>query len=373
MLTSRPALRWTVPIAVLALALLASTGVPLLRADAAGALPPRTAEQLLVDLQTAEPEPLSGTAVYRADLGLPALPIDAGEGSSDLSSLVSGTHTLKVWYDGPQRTRLALLGNLGESDVIRNGRDLWIWSSQEQSATHHTVSAEKPGDGRDKPPGLDPSQLPRTPEEAAEQVLAALDPTTEVTTDGTARVADRAAYQLVLRPRDTNSLIGEVRLAVDADKQLPLQVQVFADGATEPAFQVGFTDLNFGRPEARQFEFTPPAGTKVTEAPADHDRGDGDGGEKAPDQLLADRPTVVGEGWTAVVVAQLADPAKDTEKGADDPGNALRQSLPEVSGAWGSGRLLRGALFTALVTDDGQVLAGAVRPERLFAVAGQTQ
>jgi hypothetical protein len=41
--------------------------------------------------------------------------------------------------------------------------------------------------------------------------------------------------------------------------------------------------------------------------------------------------------------------------------------LPRASGTWGSGRLLEGTLFSALVTDDGRVAVGAVAPERLYA------
>ena len=41
--------------------------------------------------------------------------------------------------------------------------------------------------------------------------------------------------------------------------------------------------------------------------------------------------------------------------------------LPTVSGSWGSGHLLRGTLFSALLTDDGRVAVGAVAPEALYA------
>ena len=46
-------------------------------------------------------------------------------------------------------------------------------------------------------------------------------------------------------------------------------------------------------------------------------------------------------------------------------------SLPQVSGAWGSGRLLQSALFSVLLTDDGRVLGGAVAPEALYEAAAQ--
>ena len=69
-----------------------------------------------------------------------------------------------------------------------------------------------------------------------------IDPTTKVTVDGTASVAGRSAYELVLAPRDTRSLVGDVRIAVDSKTSVPLRVQVHAAGATgRPAFETTFT------------------------------------------------------------------------------------------------------------------------------------
>jgi hypothetical protein len=49
------------------------------------------------------------------------------------------------------------------------------------------------------------------------------------------------------------------------------------------------------------------------------------------------------------------------------PGNdRMLQALPRVSGSWGSGRLLSGSLFSAVITDDGRVAVGAVRPQLLY-------
>ena len=44
--------------------------------------------------------------------------------------------------------------------------------------------------------------LPRTPAEVAEVVLATIDPGTDIRVDGTSRVAGRSAYELVLTPED---------------------------------------------------------------------------------------------------------------------------------------------------------------------------
>jgi hypothetical protein len=76
-------------------------------------------------------------------------------------------------------------------------------------------------------------------------------------------VAGQPAYQLTLAPKDSRSLIGQVRIAIDARDSLPLQVQVFARGASGPAFSVGYTSLSFGAPAASNFTFAPPPGAKV--------------------------------------------------------------------------------------------------------------
>ena len=46
---------------------------------------------------------------------------------------------------------------------------------------------------------------------------------------------------------------------------------------------------------------------------------------------------------------------------------AFTTQLPEVKDTWGSGRLLSGTAFSAVLTDDGRVAVGAVAPEVLYA------
>lgn len=363
--------RWAVPAAV-AMAVGTIAGGTAISASAEPKLPPRTAAQLLADLQTARVDGLSGTVVQNADLGLPALPVPGGgQGSSDLSSLIAGTHTLRVWSSGTDKARVALLGTLGESDVIRNGRDVWIWSSNGNTATH-TVLPLANGKEHSTAPGNDPATPPLTPQEAAQRALEAIDPTTAVSTDGTAKVAGRSAYELVLAPKDSRSLVGQVRLAIDADKHIPLRVRVIARGRTNPSLEVGFTHLSFAKPDDQQFSFTPPPGVKVT-TPRAYLEGPGKG---------ASAPTSVGSGWTRVVIVRGVhlpgmdnnDTATGRDRGADGAGGQLAHvfaSLPHVNGPWGSGRLLRSNLFTALVTDDGRLVFGSVEPDLLYQAVAQ--
>jgi outer membrane lipoprotein-sorting protein len=358
--------RWLVP-AVAAAAVAATGGALALAASAAPSLPPKSAAQLLTDLQRANLTPFSGTVVQTASLGLPALP-QAGK-ANDVTDLISGSNTLRVWYGGPDRVRLALLGTLGETDLIRNGKDVWTWNSDENAYTHNQLSgaAEKPA----------PSVGRATPQEAAQDALALIGPTTNVSTDGTAQVAHRKAYELVLSPKDSRSLVGEVRIAVDAERSVPLRVRVFARGATKPAFEVGFTQVSFTPPGAEQFTFTPPRGSHRTpgtggglaglplgHVPVDPSELDPNSvGQRGAAVSTASK--VIGSGWTRVVVV----PARTGDLSSSPIGSVLTQ-LPRVSGPWGSGQLFSGPLFSVVLTDDGRLAVGAVAPEALYQALG---
>jgi hypothetical protein len=87
-------------------------------------------------------------------------------------------------------------------------------------------------------------------------------------------------------------------------------------------------------------------------------------------------PKVIGKGWGSVMVVKM--PAPDAKAGATpSPGVSADKTvaglmkfagmLPKVSGSWGSGRLMAGTAFSALLTDDGRLLVGAVTPEGLYA------
>jgi outer membrane lipoprotein-sorting protein len=353
-----PRARWAVPGVVAAVVLAGSVLAPGL-ASAEPALPPTTAEQLLTDLAGSDVQALSGTVVQTVDLGLPELPRDTRGDVSELTGLLTGTTTARVWSDGPQRSRVAVLSELAETDVVRNGPDAWVWRSDSSTALHATVPTSA---------GARPDAAALTPQQLAEQVLAAVDPSTEVTLDGTTTVAGRDAYVLVLRPRDAATLVGEVRLAVDAASSVPLQVRVTPRGSSEPALTTGFTDLSLARPDPGVFTFTPPPGATVTEAPASSSAR-----RPAAARPAADSPGVVGQGWTAVLVLPGTGAALPAGSSTQDPtARALLDAFRPVTGAFGSGRLLTTRLVGVLALDDGRVLVGAVGPDVLERAATAT-
>jgi outer membrane lipoprotein-sorting protein len=361
----RRGLAWLAPVAGLAVVAVAVT-VPMV-ASASPSLPERTAAQLLADVAGVAGTPLSGTVVETARRGLPALP-EAGGTAITPTSLLAGSHTARVWYDGGSKARVALVGDLAETDLVRNGRDAWLWTSGKNTAQHIVL-----------PAGHEAATTSEsvTPQQAAQQALAAVDPTTKVTVDGTASVAGRSVYELVLAPRDSRSLVADVRIAVDSKTHVPLRVQIRAAGHTgRPAFETTFTSVTFAKPSAKVFTFAPPPGAKVSGPPVSPPSA------RKDDKKLAGtpgkEPTVIGSGWTAVAEfagvslpgAAAGGDRSDGASGAEQLG-ALRQAMTPVSGAYGSGQLLRTALVSVLLLDDGRLLVGAVTPATLEQAAAK--
>jgi outer membrane lipoprotein-sorting protein len=347
--------RWAVPGSALVIVGGVLAGSLISVAQASPALPARTPAQLLAEVAaTPSVPPLTGTVVETASLGLPQLP-DTGSPTS-LASLLTGSHTIKVWYSDATHYRLSVPASMSESDVIRDGSSAWLWQSSSNSVTQFKLSAHE---------STPSAQVPLTPQQAASEVLAKVGPTTTVKVATNATVAGEPAYELVLAPKDSRSLVGQVDIAIDAKYEVPLRVQVYARGATSPAFQVGFTSISFVKPASANVSFTPPAGAKVTQ---------GDLGGKGKSSGSATNSSVTGKDWLTVAELPESEISSGTASGPSSGGessavvNALLHSGTAVRGAWGSGTLLRTSLFSLLVTN-GHVYFGAVDPSVLYTAA----
>jgi outer membrane lipoprotein-sorting protein len=369
-------LRWAVPAGACVVTGGIIAGSVMSVAQASPPLPARTPAQLLADVagQPGPPAPFTGTVVETASLGLPDLP--GSSGSTSPASLLTGSHTVRVYYADPQHLRLAVPGQLSETDVIRNGRSAWVWDSARNQVTHYQLPARSARDGSGATAAPAPQKTPLTPQQAAQRVLAAVGPTTTVSVARNVTVAGESAYELVLAPKDSRSLIGQVRIAIDGQRDVPLRVQVFGRGANSPAFQTGFQSVSFTRPAAANFAFSPPQHAKVVQGSMNS----GNAAGKHNGQQ-----SMVGKGWMAVAVLPAGDmtspgpAASGGSAGSNGPAEsqrtmqALLSAAKPVSGSWGSGKLLRTTLFSALLTNDGRLLVGAVTPDVLYSAASQAR
>jgi outer membrane lipoprotein-sorting protein len=308
------------------------------------ALPPVSAEDLVASMLTAKTPAFGGTVTVDNALGLPALP---GMSPGMSAVLTQPETTLRVWSDGQGHGRLALPSRGGEQVLIEDGTTLWRYDSAERTATA-LEHGDKPADQR--PAVADPAQ-------AARELVGAVRESSTVTVDGTGYVAGRPVYQLVLIPAPAErTLLREVRVAVDLVLRVPLQLTVLADGSTDPALQIGFSDLNVGTQDPALFQFTPPAGITVERyQPSANEPGPG-----RPD-AAGTLIRTEGDGWDTVVLGQLPPARSDVAPDAQrDPLAVFQQIGRPASGPWGNGWVVQTAVATVLVTSDGQVAAGAV-------------
>ncbi len=366
------AVHWAAPFGVAATIGLIAL-VPNLSASAAPNLPPLTAQQLIAKVEQANVKTLSGTLKLTSNLGIPnlgSLRGVAGRGTGfNPVDLLTGTSQAKVWFDGPQRVRIAVLRSMAESDFIRNGQDVWTWDSTGSKVQHTVLSAARKGNkgvaaSTEAPSAEAPN--PDTPDQAARAWLDHLNPSTAVSVTNPANVAGRAVYDLVLTPRRPQSTIDHAVIAVDSKSGLPLQVGLFGKGQKKPALQLGFTSISFAHPGISNFTFKMPPGASVTtNGPATHSRhthirSKPDFG--VPDVSPSNQqsaPVKIGEDWNAVYIfrnVQLPRQADELLSGANS-----------VNGPFGSGRLLQTSLINVLFLNDGRVAAGAVTPSALEA------
>ncbi|MGW2471812.1 LolA family protein [Streptomyces sp. NPDC001665] len=395
----RKAARYIVPVAVAGVAAATIGLVPALASSGDPDLPKITAQELIEKIAASDTERFSGTVKISTDLGIPSMGGlagsflsgaaeggDGGKGGSSadpqskLTELASGTHTLRVAADGPDKQRLSVLDQASEYSLIHNGDEVWAYDSGSNEVYH--------ADGRGKAPhGKEqaaPEGVPTTPKALAEEALKAADGTTSVSVDGTARVAGRDAYRLVLKPEQKGSTVGSITVAVDAENGVPLKFTLQPSSGGKAVVDAGFTSVDFGKPAASSFAFTPPRGAKVTEADdaKGHRKEAREAAEKARGDLAkfegADAPKVIGKGWNSIAEfktpggAVLPSEASKSEASKGVPAEAqqfLDALGDKVSGKFGSGTVFKTRLINALMTDDGRVYVGAVTKDALVAAA----
>ncbi|MFF4847068.1 outer membrane lipoprotein carrier protein LolA [Streptomyces sp. NPDC001194] len=396
---TRKAARYAVPVAVAGVAAATVAMVPAFANSGGPDLPKMTAQQLIEKVAASDVQQLSGSAKISTDLGLPKLAsgllggggVAGGSANPEdkIAQLANGSHTVRVAADGPDRQKLTFVDGKDEYSLVHNGADVWGYDSKANEVWHEK-NPEAAAAGKEQKKtaerlgGASPQQL-------AQDVLKAAGPTTDVSVGETAQVAGRDAYQLVLKPKQSGSTVGSVKIAVDAKNGVPLRVQLLAAEGGKPIVDAGFTKVDFAKPAADTFAFTAPKGAKVTEGASEAGE-EGHGKEfKGLDSFpgldaltggmggagKGGETKVLGEGWATIarVDTGAGKGLKDLEKSANgkDAPKEAKQFLDslggKVTGKFGEGRVFKTRLVNALITDDGKVYVGAVTKDALVQAA----
>lgn len=350
-------------------------------AGAAPSLPATTPQALVQSVLTSSVPSMSGTVAITNNLGLPSVP--------GIPELANGNSQLRVWSDGTGRTRVSMPTATSEQTFVDDGTTLYSWDSSHRTVTESPASKEGAHHKANSAP-LGTGTTPTDPASLAKQLVSALQTSSNITVDGTDTVAGQPAYDLVLTPKaNQRTLLREVKIAIDANKHIPLQLTVLGDNSSTPAINVGFSDLNYGPQQSSLFTFTPPPGSTVTK----HDESGSADKQKNQAQKAAGQlaPKIVGSGWDTVAIITLpsgsASAPSDTQDnngavpglssgsaskraGGASPLALAREFGTPVSGSWGSGWSIGTNIGTAIITSDGRVAVGLVPQQVLTEALG---
>lgn len=346
-------------------------------ADDAPVLPEISAQELVRTALQADPPAFAGKVVMQQNLGLP---VPTGGDGSGAASFGLGFESARIFHDGDEGVRIAIQDLSAEFTLVRNADELWTYDSAENTATRldtDDVEAAREQAGKPGPrrvPSRQPAEM-ADPAKVAQAIVDRLSETSTITVDGTAMVADRPAYELVLTPKPTErTVLREVKVAVDAETRLPLRFEVMGNGSTEPIFSLGFTEFTVGAQPERLFEFTPPKDAKIVDAQkALKERADmaPSPQEQEAMQRFGSALDVVGDGWDTVltgkvpqdVPAERAHPDGESDRwdgDAESPQDLLDGYGKRITGAFGAGYVITSNAGSALITDDGRFAVGAV-------------
>lgn len=354
-------------------------------------LPDLSPTELMVMMQGAKPVEFTGVVLKTTNLGLPALELSsmlseeevermrektpeefadfvpevvASEGLAQAMELITGEHRVRIFV-GETGMRAQILDRMSQRDLIVNQEAVWTYDSREQVATYASIDQSMVEQGKISAMqqmekyaaeiGIDITN----PQAVADYVMSQIGDSSEVTVGVDHYKAGRTAYELIVKPNSSVSLVDSVVLSIDSETAVPLAATVYSVEQTEPAIQVGFESISFADQDENLFTFTAPAGTEVTnldemqvpeyEAP-----------EKEP--IEGEKPQVVGEDWESVVVM----PAGDASVLAEIQDNQLLTSLLKpVAG----GVAFETPLVKVLITNDGRIFAGAVTLSHLQKLA----
>ncbi len=419
--------------AVLVPSLVVAGVVVLPMSAGAVSLPERTPAEVLAMVDGAQELAYTATVTSQADLGLPAIDLGgampggaaasgdavdgdgddaaAGAGAGDLLStvleLAAGETTARVSLDPGTGVRVQVYDEMDERNIVVTESEAWFYDSATDEATRVPIpdaaalEAALPegvfrdgleAEARAKAESLEaeiPAELSArlsTPAGVAEVVIEALDAAATVTSADEVRVGGREAYSLLIEPDAGDSLVDSVTLAVDAQSGLPLQVVVAAVGQEAPAFSITVDELDLAAPDASVFAFTPPPSATITEVPefdpaaARGERAERPEGEQPA--YAAAGPELLQGGWASIV--ELPAPVRDatapdgtatdeaaTGEAATDEAAALAPLLDAIATPVDGGSVVRTALVTVFLVDDGRILAGTVPLSALQSAAAR--
>jgi outer membrane lipoprotein-sorting protein len=222
-----------------------------LAATSGGPVPKRQPLALAIR-QALAAKPVNGIS---ADIKFTNRLIDSSEilGSDPLLTGGSG----HIWVSNDGRIRLELYGDNGDPELVVTHGSWWIYDP-----TLNTVYEGKlPAPGADRHKSDKNEALPSVAQIQTElnRLAMQLSISPAIPTD----IGGQPTYTVKLSSKRDSGLLGQLQVAWDALRGVPLRFAVYARGDRTPVIELAATGVSYGTIPAADFQITPPAGARV--------------------------------------------------------------------------------------------------------------
>jgi outer membrane lipoprotein-sorting protein len=171
------------------------------------------------------------------------------------SALMSGASG-RLWATNDGRGRLELQSDAGDVQVVWNDTEVTVYD-----ASSNTVyRANLPAGAKSS---ADQTGIPSVAEIG--DFLSKLGEHVSLPSAEPSSVAGQEAYTVRVSPKHDGGLLGAAQLAFDAARGVPLQLGIYAQGASTPVLELAATDITYGPVPSSDVDVTPPAGAKTVD------------------------------------------------------------------------------------------------------------
>ena len=269
---------------VAAVALVAGV-VAVAGAGSSASLPAISAAELMAQMGQSQGQlqAVSGEISWTNDL-FGDLGSAAQMGQMPAQSPLTSNGSGRVWVSD-EGMRVESQGSGGDqvAGASKATRTAWTYDSATNAVRRWVMT----GDAAANEPMPSPSAAMMTPA-AITMYLQQLAPYATVDVAGQGTVAGREVYLLRMTPTADDTALGAVQASIDGKTMVPLRLEVFAKSGGAAVLQFGFDSVSYDPIDAALYDFTPPAGAKVTTKQIDPSQMKGETGAKSQTGAGAD-------------------------------------------------------------------------------------
>jgi outer membrane lipoprotein-sorting protein len=181
--------------------------------------------------------------------------------SSDIQGsdpLLSGA-TGRLWVSNTGRLRLELQGDNGDAQVVLDNGSFTIYDPMSNTVYKGTLPQNSGSSTRSRSSTKDTIPTVAQIQTDLNQLMqrwSLVGPTPR-------NVAGQPAYKIRITPKHDGGLLGQVQLAWDAARGVPLGIAIYSNSSSSPVLELKVTNISYGSVPASAFKVGTPAGAHV--------------------------------------------------------------------------------------------------------------